>query len=53
MSVLYNDVQMEQIHRQETAGYYQDIYDWISPLNKWSGSPFIITQQSRGGGGGE
>ena len=25
---------------------YQDIYDWISPLNKWSGRPFILTQQS-------
>ena len=27
---------------------YQDIYDWISPLNKWSGRPFILTQQSVG-----
>ena len=29
-----------------SCGHYQD--DWISPLNKWSGSPFIITQQSMG-----
>ena len=27
---------------------YQDIYDWISPLNKRSGRPFILTQQSMG-----
>ena len=35
------------------CGHYQDIYDWISPLglsplNKWSGLPFILTQQSMG-----
>ena len=29
-------------------GLYQDIYDWISPLNKRSGWPFILTQQSMG-----
>ena len=28
------------------CSHYQDIYDWISLLNKWSGSPFILTQQS-------
>ena len=27
---------------------YQDIYDWISPLNKRSGLPYILTQQSMG-----
>ena len=27
---------------------YQDVYDWISPLNKRSGLPFILTQQSMG-----
>ena len=30
------------------CGLYQDIYDWISPLNKRSGTPFILTQQSVG-----
>ena len=30
------------------CGLYQDIYDWISPLNKQSGRPFILTQQSMG-----
>ena len=30
------------------CGHYQDIYDWISPLNKLSGLPFIIIQQSMG-----
>ena len=30
------------------CGLYQDIYDWISPLNKRSGRPFILTQQSMG-----
>ena len=30
------------------CGHYQDIYDWISPLNKWSGLPFILKQQSMG-----
>ena len=31
------------------CGLYQDIYDWISPLNKRSGWPFyILTQQSMG-----
>ena len=30
------------------CGLYQDIYDWILPLNKWSGSSFILTQQSMG-----
>ena len=29
--------------------HYQDIYDWISPLNKPSGLWFILTQQSTGG----
>ena len=24
--------------------HYQEIYDWISPLNKRSGMPFILTQ---------
>ena len=28
--------------------HYQDSYDWISPLNKRSGLPFILTQQSMG-----
>ena len=27
---------------------YQNIYDWISPLNKRSGRPFILTQESMG-----
>ena len=30
------------------SSLYQDIYDWISPLNKWSGRSFILTQQSMG-----
>ena len=30
------------------CSHYQDIYDWISPLNKRSGLPFILTQQSMG-----
>ena len=30
------------------CGLYQDIYDWISPLDKRSGRPFILTQQSMG-----
>ena len=30
------------------CGLYQDIYDCISPLNKLSGRPFILTQQSMG-----
>ena len=30
------------------CSHYQEIYDWISPLNKWSGWPFILTQQSLG-----
>ena len=29
------------------CGHYQDIYHWVSPLNKRSGSPFILTQQSK------
>ena len=29
--------------------HYQDIYDWISPFHKPSGSWFILTQQSMGG----
>ena len=28
------------------CSHYQYIYDWISPLNKCSGLPFILTQQS-------
>ena len=28
--------------------HYRDIYDWISQLNKLSGSPFILTQQPMG-----
>ena len=31
------------------CSHYQDIYDGISPLNKRSGSPFILAQQSMGG----
>ena len=30
------------------CSHCQDIYDWISPLNKPSGLPFILTQQSMG-----
>ena len=30
------------------CGHHQDIYDWMSPLNKQSGLPFILTQQSMG-----
>ena len=41
MSVLYNDVQMDQSGSQETQNFdiilicfhYQDIYNWISPFN--------------------
>ena len=29
-------------------GYYQDIYNWISPMNKLSGVWFVLTQQSMG-----
>ena len=28
------------------CSHYQEIYDWISPLNKRSGLPFILTQKS-------
>ena len=28
------------------CGHYQDIYDWISPLNRPSGSPFILLHSS-------
>ena len=50
MSVLY-DVQMDHYTARNTkvlklCGLYQDINDWISPLNKQSGRPFIRTQQS-------
>ena len=31
------------------CSHYQGIYDWISPLNKRSGSWFNLTQQSMGG----
>ena len=53
MSVLYDDVQMDnkQPGMQKfwnLCGLYQDIYDWISPLNKRSGWPFILAQQSMG-----
>ena len=30
------------------CGLYQDIYDWISPLNKRCGRSFILTQGSMG-----
>ena len=30
------------------CGHYQDVYDWISPLNKPSDLWFILTQQSMG-----
>ena len=30
------------------CSHYQAIYDWIPPLNKWSGLWFILTQQSMG-----
>ena len=30
------------------CSHYQDICDWISPLNKQSGLPFILIQQSMG-----
>ena len=44
----------EQINSQEYSSFeiyavtikIPTLYDWISPLNKWSGSPFIQTQQS-------
>ena len=29
-----------------SCGHYQDIYDWISPLNKQSGSQFILTPRA-------
>ena len=55
MSVLYNDVQKGQINKQPRiqkfwnfSCYYEDIYDWISPFNKPSGSWFILTLQSIG-----
>ena len=52
--MLYNDVQKD--HKQlgiqmiwNLCCYYQDIYDWISPFSKPSGSWFILTLQSIGG----
>ena len=51
MAVLYDDVQIKQPGIQKfwnVCGLYQDIYDSISPLNKRSGRPFILTQQSMG-----
>ena len=30
------------------CGYYHDIYDWISPLNKPSGLKLILTEESMG-----
>ena len=30
------------------CSHYQEIYDWISPLNKRAGSAFILTQLSMG-----
>ena len=44
MSVLYDDVRMDnkQPWIQQfwnACCHYEDIYHWISPLNKWSGSP--------------
>ena len=49
MSVLYNDVQ--KVNKQpgmqkfwNWCSHYQEIYDWISPLNKRAGSAFILTQ---------
>ena len=54
MSVLYDDVQMEKNKQPgiqkfwNLCSQYQDIYDWISPLNKRSGLLFILTQQSVG-----
>ena len=54
MFVLYDDVQMDPINSQEYNSFeiyavtHQDIYDWISSINKRSGSPFILTQQSMG-----
>ena len=48
MSVLYDDVQMDQQPRIQQFGklcnHYQDIYEWI----KRSGLPFILTQRSMG-----
>ena len=32
-------------HEYKSFEIDQDIYDWISPLNKLSGLPFILTQQ--------
>ena len=50
MSVLYNDVQKG--HKQQGmqkfwnwCSHYQEIYDWISPLNKRAGSAFILLTQ--------
>ena len=34
------------------CSHYQEIYDWISPLNKRAGSAFILTQYSMGGNEG-
>ena len=51
MSVLYDDVQMDLINNSidrnakvwNLCSHYQDIYDWILPLNKPSDSWFILT----------
>ena len=53
MSVLY-DVQMDSKQPGiqkfwNLCRHYQDIKWLISPQNKRSGSPFILTQQSMGG----
>ena len=52
MSVLHDDVQMDHSTARNTKDlkfmWSQDIYNWISPLNKQSGWPFILTQQSMG-----
>ena len=44
--VLNDDVQIRKFWH--SCCHFQDIYDWISPLNKPSGLPFIQTQQSMG-----
>ena len=45
MSALYDDVQMDSQQQRiqkfwNLCGLYQDIYDWILPLNKQPGKPF-------------
>ena len=51
MSVVYNDVQKGHYNEQPGMQSFEidavtikKLYDWILPLNKRPGSPFILTQ---------